>query len=91
MQSNANQYNTKFYNTSNSSGIDCKLMKLLEVYDLQNGVEVLVASNSSSDSSDINTSSNIYNFGNDLYLFEGGPRAPEFVFYHSLNVLNVVL
>lgn len=43
MQSDANQCNTKFYNTSNSSEIDCKLMKLLEVYYTQNGVAVLLS------------------------------------------------
>lgn len=42
MQSDANQCNTKFYNMSNSSGTDCKLMKLLEVYYTQNGVAVLL-------------------------------------------------
>lgn len=41
MQSDANQGITKFYNTSNSSGMDCELMKLLKVCYSPNGVAVL--------------------------------------------------
>lgn len=41
MQSDANQHNTKLYNTLKSSRTDCKLMKLLEVYYTTNVVVFL--------------------------------------------------
>lgn len=41
MQSDANQHNTKLYNTLKSSITDCKLMKLLEVYYTTNDVVLL--------------------------------------------------
>lgn len=64
------------------------VMKILELYYSQNSVAV--PSNSSSDSLEINTPSNIYNFGSGLYL-SGGSRALAFVFYHRLNSLSGML
>lgn len=88
MQSDANQCNAKFYNESNSSGTDCNEASWYLLY--SEWCCAFVVSNSISDSLDINTSSNIYNFGSGLYLF-GGPRALEFVFYHRLNGLSGML